>query len=191
MDQKDRRLDVPLHSRRSCMSLTHDLDRLDKLILDHAKVSEAAKLRNQASRIREQVEALLEDRDKLTNDLKVLRNTTSQRIEELERHVIKLEDKLSKPEKQPSAVETEDLPHDSKAILTLLSNGGSTLSDVARHFNHSHGNAEFYLEILRGRKLVRREPGVVGGPRPKEALYRILPEGREWLLAHGLSPESP
>ncbi len=172
------------------MSLIDDLDKLDKLILRHAKESQAANLRNQASLIREQIEALLEDKVRLSNGLRVLENTSKQKIEELERHVMKLEDDAGKTDRHRDVASSEavELPNDSKAILTMLARGSATLAEVADHFNHSPGNAELYLEILRGRKLVVREPGVLGGRHMRQARYRINSAGREWLLAHGISP---
>jgi hypothetical protein len=171
------------------VSLNDDLNRLDRLIDKHAKPSESANLKGQSVRIREHVEALIADNRRLTNELKVLGNTSNQRIEDLAREVMRLEDKAAQPEKARSVA--DDLPHDSQAILTMLAtldSGGATVSEVGSHFNHSDGNAQHYLELLRSRKLVLREPGVMGGRRPRPARYRILPAGREWLKTHGWSP---
>jgi Bacterial regulatory protein, arsR family len=168
------------------MSLIDDLDRLDRLILEHSKPGEAANLKNQASRLREAVEALIADNDRLTNELKVSKNTSDLRIEELERLVLKLEDEASKSGK-PRAPEEKatEMPEDAKAILGMLARGGATVAEVADHFNHSPGKAEHYLEILRSRNFVSREAGVLGGRHARQARYRITLAGREWLETHG------
>src|SRR5260221_444515 len=80
--------------RNTTMTIIEHIDRIDTLVVQHAKAPGVAHIRNQLSTLREQVEALQANHAALKNELTVLKNVSAHETAQFKEAYGKLEASL-------------------------------------------------------------------------------------------------